>query len=213
VDRKYVEELFKKHYKATVNYLNRLNCVTPNEDLVQDVFVMMISLEKDIPLQYPKSFICHCAKNKLLDYLKKPSSNETSINGSMDQGELEQRFNFGEIRHEITVFRGASTEEVVMYRDELKQIAKKIKKLPFRRRTIFCLFTFNNLSLIQIAEIIGTDKGNVEKGIYRARQQLGIPVGKEKRKQSGRHLFTPGHRKFFKHKQLGQLQADYPLLV
>lgn len=68
-------------------------------------------------------------------------------------------------------------EQVAVATDQLSRLRQALRKLPKRQRAAIVLFGFNDLNLVETAEIMGCAIGTVKSSLHRAREKLLSTMG------------------------------------
>jgi RNA polymerase sigma-70 factor (ECF subfamily) len=142
----------------------RLRSMSAAEDLVQDLYVRVASLNPAEPVENPSAFLYRLASNLMLDRLR---SDRRA--GARDSAWLQgQRLEIGG----EAVADEPSAEQNVAARQRLGLLAKGIAELPPKTRRAFELHKLEGLSQEETARLLGVSRKTVEKQISAALQRL-----------------------------------------
>lgn len=147
-----VEELFKAHYNDA--YLYTLT-ITKNaqeaEDIVSVAFFRALNTA-DKKIRDFKPWLLRVCRNEIYTRSRK-SKKVTTLEGDVaDEAE-------------------SAVEKVIMD-EEYRALHKAIGLLPENLREILLLFYFEEMSVKEIADIVGKTEVNVRVGLYRGREEL-----------------------------------------
>ena len=142
----------------------RLRSMTAAEDLVQDLYIRVSSLDSGEPVENPSAYLYRLASNLMLDRLR--SERRT---GARDSAWLQgQRLELGG----EAVADEPSAEQNVAGRQRLAQVARAISELPPKTRRAFELHKLQGLTQEETARALGVSRKTVEKQISSALQRL-----------------------------------------
>jgi RNA polymerase sigma-70 factor (ECF subfamily) len=154
------EQLFKHYYEHLVYFSYRyVKDEQIAEDVVHDVFVNIWNNRNklDFTLNF-KSYLYSAVKNQSLKYIQRNK-------------------NFNDVDIEVIIVQKKDLPDNIAINNELeKAISKAISELPEKRREIFCMHRFDNLTYSEIALTLDISVKTVETQMSRAlkylRQQL-----------------------------------------
>lgn len=147
-------------YMAARNGLSRMvsRLVPPKEveDIVQETYVRLCTLEQPKSIAEPKSFLYRTAKNLAFDHLKRAETRlsdelEDSLDGLVDG-------RFDEFSADNTYQNVASDQEFAHFCDAVRQ-------LPGSSRKVFVLKKVYGYSQKEIAKMMNISESTVEKHI------------------------------------------------
>lgn len=142
----------------------RLRSMAAAEDLVQDLYVRVASLDLQERVDNPSAYLYRLASNLMLDRLRSDRRAETR-----DSAWLQAQ------RHEIggeSVADEPSAEQSLAARQKLALAAKAISELPPKTRRAFELHKLQGLTQEETARALGVSRKTVEKQISTALQRL-----------------------------------------
>lgn len=142
----------------------RLRSMTAAEDLVQDLYVRLVSLEPGERLDNPSAYLYRLASNLMLDRLRSDRRSVTR-DGAWLQG---HRIEMGG----ESVADEPSAEQTVSARQEMARVVAAIAELPPKTRRAFELHKLQGLTQEDTAQALGVSRKTVEKQISAALQRL-----------------------------------------
>lgn len=121
------------------------------EDLVQETFAKVISIEKEKNINNKRAFLYKVAKNIIIDKAR-------------------ENKNIKEIYYEKDEFivENSQPENIVIEQDRKKILMFELSKLPPMRKEAFVLHILEGYSRQEVAKIMGISLSAVEKHISRA---------------------------------------------
>jgi RNA polymerase sigma factor (sigma-70 family) len=147
----------------------RLRSAAAAEDLAQDLYLRVASLELSEPVDNPSAYLYRLASNLMLDRLR---SDRRA--GARDAAWLQTK------RVEMggeSVADEPSPEQAVYGRQRLALAAEAIADLPPKTRRAFELHKLQGLTQEQTAQQLGVSRKTVEKQISTALQRLLAKLG------------------------------------
>jgi RNA polymerase sigma-70 factor (ECF subfamily) len=147
----------------------RLRSATAAEDLIQDLYLRVASLDLAEPVENPSAYLYRLASNLMLDRLR---SDRRA--GARDAAWLEGH------RIEIGgqgVADAPSAEQSVFARQRLAMAAEAIAELPPKTRRAFEMHKLEGLTQEQTAQALGVSRKTVEKQVSTALQRLLARLG------------------------------------
>lgn len=149
----------------------RLRSMTAAEDLVQDLYIRVASLEPGDRVENPSAYLYRLASNLMLDRLR---SDRRS--GARDSAWLQgQRLEIGG----ESIVDEPSAEQSVAARQKLAQVARAIADLPPKTKRAFELHKLEGLTQEETARALGVSRKTVEKQISAALQRLVAKLGND----------------------------------
>ena len=147
------EQLFKHYYKPLIFFSFRyVRNEQIAEDVVHDVFVNIWNnrANLDFTLNF-RSYLYTSVRNQSLKYLAKAN-----------------RFNQVDTDIEVVLSKNDSPDTIIIKNELEKAISKAISKLPEKRKEIFCMHRFDNLTYSEIALTLNISIKTVETQMSRA---------------------------------------------
>jgi len=146
----------------------RLGSAAAAEDLVQDLYVRLATIELTGAVENPSAFLYRAAINLMLD-----RNRGDRRSGRRDQAWQDSR--------EVTVAGAAaadepSPEEAASARQRLRLLVEAVETLPPKTRLAFKLHKFEGLSQVETAARLGVTRKTVEKQLAAALKQLVIKL-------------------------------------
>lgn len=150
---------FYREYRPALMafFLRRVQNHADAEDLTQEVYVR-ISAKSGEALQSADAYVFQVAANLLRDRARKRKVRDDF---AISERQAEQ---FG--IETLDPFRVSAGNE------ELQKLVAAIDELPDKRRRIFLLFRYENLTQRMIAESLGISQSSVEKHVQKAMAHL-----------------------------------------
>ena len=142
----------------------RLSSAAAAEDLAQDLYVRLATIELAGPVENPSAFLYRAAINLMLDRHR----------GDRRAGRRDQAWQ--DSRH-LTIGAVAaadepSPEEAASARQRLRLLVEAVEALPPKTRRAFQLHKFEGLSQVETAARLGVTRKTVEKQLAAALKQL-----------------------------------------
>ena len=127
------------------------------EEVVSDVFIKLWEKREEITIQTSlKSYLYKSVKNLSLNYLKKATLKTETLD-----------------TNEATMLKDIVNPEEILFYEELKdRIDSLIHKMPEKRKVIFEMSRFDELSFEEIAEILNISVYTVRNQLVKAVQFL-----------------------------------------
>lgn len=147
-----------RHYTPTVYRIafTRLGNAADAEDVSQNVFIRYFKADLTFESEeHRKAWLLHCAVNCANTFASSAWKRH-----NQDLEELEQ------IPDERSVEESAERSEA------RESVLKAVMQLPPKYRTVIYLFYFEDLSTMQISEVIKVRESTVRSQLSRAREQL-----------------------------------------
>jgi RNA polymerase sigma factor (sigma-70 family) len=151
-DKEAFETLVLKHRISAIRFAQRyIRDEFIAEDIVQDSFTIIYVKRMDYKTKYSfKTFLYTIIRNKCIDYLRK------NKNLSIDDVEI----------------MTSSAEEVVMHREERKEIIEMVSTLKKEYQRAIYLYQYECMSYKEIAMIMNKTVPQVKITIFRARKKI-----------------------------------------
>jgi RNA polymerase sigma-70 factor (ECF subfamily) len=161
------EKLIISHERRIYNIAYRMfNNEEDAKDITQEVFLKVYkNIDKFDENSKISTWIHRICVNTCIDEIRKRKGKETF---SMDESIISD-----ETSTQKQYINDALTpEEVLITKEEIKDIKKAIASLPEKHKTIIILRDIQNLSYSEIADITESSLGTVKSRLARARLQL-----------------------------------------
>ena len=134
------------------------------EDLLQDLYLKIVSLDPDYAVAEPRAFLYRLASNLLLDRAR--SSRRSQVRDTA----WRQVAHHSEGAEDVA--DSPSAEAAVMDRQHLRRLLDSLGSLPERTQSIFRMHKFDGLSYAEVAATLGISRSSVEKHMISALRQL-----------------------------------------
>ncbi|MBQ8120536.1 MAG: sigma-70 family RNA polymerase sigma factor [Ruminococcus sp.] len=159
-DKTAFEKLYKEFYPK-VYYFAKQN--TGSLDAAEDITAETFStaLEKLSSLRSEESFVgwLYCiAYHKSADHLKKTA---------LDRKKLDETAELAALSQPLML-----PDDYAVNEQTKQQLQTIIDSLPPDMRSVIILYYYDNLSLAEVAQVIGTNKNNASQKLYAARKKL-----------------------------------------
>lgn len=133
------------------------------EDLYQDTFLKLYEIKEGLHIEKnPKSFIMSVSINLYRNYKRKHSLRQKILGSPIPMEE-----NICDIPS-----KDLMTEEQIVIQEEFRMLRSELDKLPDKYKIPILLFYMEELSLIEISQIMKLPNGTVKTRIHRAKQIL-----------------------------------------
>lgn len=134
------------------------------EDLLQDLYLKIVSLDPDYEVAEPRAFLYRLASNLLLDRARSRRRSQAR--------DTAWRQVAHHTRGEDDVADSPSAETTVMDRQRLRDLLEALDSLPDRTQRIFRMHKFEGRSYAEVAATFGISRSSVEKHMMQALRQL-----------------------------------------
>lgn len=162
--RRFLENLFRSSEADLRHYVRSRSAsigADDVDDIVQESFLRISSLESHDSIRNPRGFLFRTARNLLVDKARKRSV-RAAAHLPFEMGyEAQNRAS-----------KKLSPECQVSAQQELDVVLKAIDDLPDRCRRVFLLQRRNNYTYAKVAEILDISESMVQKHMRRALVQL-----------------------------------------
>jgi RNA polymerase sigma-70 factor (ECF subfamily) len=159
-------DIFGRYRRLVVHLVSRFfNCREEIEDLVQQSFTKIYFSLKDFRGEHEKSFsawISRLTINVCYDELRRRQRRAESV--FSDFTEEEQSY-----FEQISENNSSSSEEILIKRDLADKL---LSHLEVKERLAMTLHYGENLSVSEVAEVVGWSESNVKTRLFRCRQSL-----------------------------------------
>ena len=152
-----IANFYTVHHAELVNYAtSRLGNREESEDLVQDVFIKMMSFEGIINEATIKSFAFTIAANKIKDHLRR----------RIFRHKMEENAKYEmELQH-------SHVERVVEYHDTLRMVNDSMARLSPACAKVYRMSLIEDMTAGDIAQEMNVSKRTVESQLFTSRKQV-----------------------------------------
>jgi RNA polymerase sigma-70 factor (ECF subfamily) len=147
----------------------RLRSVTAAEDLVQDLYVRLATIDLTGPVENPSAFLYRAAINLMLDRNRGQRRS--------DRREVDWQHSQNVTLGGATTTNDPSPEDAAAARQRLRLLVQAVEALPPKTRRAFQLHKFEGLSQAETAERLGVTRKTVENQLAAALKQLVAKLG------------------------------------
>ena len=152
-----IANFYTVHHAELVNYAtSRLGNREESEDLVQDVFIKMMSFEGIINEATIKSFAFTIAANKIKDHLRRRIFRHKMEENAKYEMELQY----------------SHVERVVEYHDTLRMVNDSMVRLSPACAKVYRMSLFEDMTAGDIALEMNVSKRTVESQLFTSRKQV-----------------------------------------
>ena len=152
-----IANFYTVHHAELVNYAtSRLGNREESEDLVQDVFIKMMSFEGIINEATIKSFAFTIAANKVKDHLRRRIFRHKMEENAKYEMELQY----------------SHVERVVEYHDTLRMVNDSMARLSPACAKVYRMSLFEDMTTGDIAQEMNVSKRTVESQLFTSRKQV-----------------------------------------
>ena len=155
--RQMIADFYTRHHAELVNFaISRLGNREESEDLVQDVFIKMMSFEGMINEETIKSFAFTIAANKIKDHLRR----------RIFRHKMEENAKYEmELQH-------SHVERVVEYHDTLRMVNDSMARLSPACAKVYRMSLIEDMTAGDIAQEMNVTKRTVESQLFTSRKQV-----------------------------------------
>ena len=155
--RQMIADFYTRHHAELVNFaISRLGNREEGEDLVQDVFIKMMSFEGMINEETIKSFAFTIAANKIKDHLRRRIFRHKMEENAKYEMELQY----------------SHVERVVEYHDTLRMVNDSMARLSPACAKVYRMSLFEDMTTGDIAQETNVSKRTVESQLFTSRKQV-----------------------------------------
>lgn len=147
----------------------RLGSASGAEDLIQDLYVRLATLEVSASIDNPSAFLYRAAVNLMLD-----RSRGERRSGLRDQAWQDSQ---GLTIAGAAASDAPSPEAAAAARQRLRQLVEAVESLPPKTRRAFQLHKFEGLSQVETAQRLGVTRKTVENQLAAALKVLVAKLG------------------------------------
>lgn len=148
----------------------RLGSRAAAEDLIQDLYLRITTLDARAPIDHPSAFLYRTAVNLMLDRLR--GERRTILRDHAWHDSRRVRIGDADIADE------PSPEQAVAGRERLRQLLDAVACLPPQTRRAFELHKFGGHSHAETARMLGVSTKTVEKQVSAALRQLSLKLSR-----------------------------------
>ena len=155
VDDRQAEDFFVK-FRAPLTrfFAKRVGADADIDDLVQEVFIRILALNKCEQLQNPDAYIFQIAANLLRDRARRMSTKQQfSRSFAIETGDRVEEL---------------SPERVLQGKQSVRHLQRALRELPERTRAVFLLHRFEGFKYKEIAARLNISTSSVEKHMMAA---------------------------------------------
>lgn len=157
------EELQERLEPPIRRYVRRLVGVA-DEDIIQDVFIALYFHLGDInPPEKLRPYVYRIARNRCYDEFRRWERNPTV---SLDDEPMQLWVSYAHPE------AGGKPDELTHWMLLYLEVQEAIARLPENQRDALVLFSEENLSYAEIAEVMQTTLGTIKSRLYHAKQNL-----------------------------------------
>ena len=157
-----IEEVITQHgdYLLKIAYLFVKNEATA-EDIVQDVFISFYQKQEQYRQESSlRTYLVKMTVNRSHDYLRSWKSKRLSL--------------FEKITGKTT-YQTPETEALI--KSTKQELVEALFTLSVQYREVLILYYFEDMSTVEIAQLIGCPEATVRTRLQRARKQLAVTIG------------------------------------
>jgi RNA polymerase sigma-70 factor (ECF subfamily) len=158
--RQFIADLFSKYRASLHRYLSRLVPAEDATDLVQEAYYRLLRHGEILPFESAaRALLFHTATNLARDFRRQTRSRHADAHVSINKiAELPAP---------------GGLEFLVSDGQTLQRVERAIAELPAESRTIFLLYRYRDLSIEQIASMLGVSPRTVARKFAAALEHLG----------------------------------------
>lgn len=157
-----IADFYTYHYAELVNFaISRLGNREESEDLVQDVFIKMMSFEGMINEATIKSFAFTITTNKIKDHLRRRIFRHKMEENTKYEMQLQY----------------SHAEHMAEYHDTLRMINDSMQKLSPACAKVYRMSLFDDMPANAIAEELNVSKRTIESQLFTSRKQMRAMMG------------------------------------
>ena len=155
--RNNLDILFKQYYERLVLFAESyVGDMMIAEDMVQDVFLTVLSRPDFADVGYMRAYLYSCVRNNCVNYLRRLDIVDPLNVKLFDAVYYTGDFDLEEEEEEKLILR----------------VEEEIDKLPIQRRKVLKLSVYQGMSYSQIAEVTGLSVNTVKTHMKKAYQEL-----------------------------------------
>jgi RNA polymerase sigma factor (sigma-70 family) len=146
----------------------RLSSRAAAEDLIQDLYLRIMTLDAQAPMDNPSAFLYRTAINLMLDRLR--GERRTDLRDRAWHDSRRVRIGSADVVDE------PSPEDAVMGRERLRRLLNAVADLPPQTRRAFELHKFEGYSHAETARLLGVSTKTIEKQVSAALRRLSLKL-------------------------------------
>lgn len=157
-----IEEIIAQHgdYLLKVAYLYVKNRSTA-EDIVQDVFIAFYRKQEQFRQESSlRTYLVKMTVNRSHDYLRSWKSKRLTL--------------FEKITGRAT---DQTPEKEVLIKSSKRELVEALFTLSVQYRDVLILYYFEDMTTVEIAQLVGCPEATVRTRLQRARKQLAVTIG------------------------------------
>ena len=155
--RQMLANFYTVHHTELVNFAtSRLGNREESEDLVQDVFIKMMTLEGMINEATIKSFAFTIAANKIKDHLRRRIFRHQMEESTKYEMQLQHSY----------------VERMAEYHDTLRMVNDSMSKLSPACAKVYRMSLFEDMAAGDIAQELNVSKRTIESQLFTSRKQV-----------------------------------------
>jgi RNA polymerase sigma factor (sigma-70 family) len=133
----------------------RLKSQTAAEDLVQDIYLRIAAVGRDVDVRNPAGYLYRLGSNLMLDRLR--GERRTAAR------DHDWRESHRTVRGGDEVSEDPAADDAVAARQRLAAIVAVLRELPEQTQRVFRMHKFDGLSHAEVAQALGISRSAVEK--------------------------------------------------
>lgn len=152
-------QLYERHRDAVFRFAYRLlGSAGPAEDVTHDCFLSLLRQPErfDPSRASLRTYLLAAARNLSLKHFRKMGE-EVAVE---------------ELTEELRLPEEAAPLRQLLAEELSSEVRKAVESLPVLQREALILFEYEELSLAEVASVVGADVGTVKARLHRARQRL-----------------------------------------
>ena len=154
-ERRFIAELFLKYRASLHRYLSRFVRAEDASELVQETYCRLLSRSASVQFEsHGRAFLFHAATNLARDFKRRKRSRHGDEHVSIQDVD------------ELAAPGGPDT--ALSDEQTLNRLLSAIAALPDETRTIFLLYRYRDLSIDQVASVMGVSRRTVARKLAQA---------------------------------------------
>ena len=168
-DNPLLAAFFDKRESLLLFLAARTRCMATAEDLVQDLYLKLATVEAGTEIKAPAALLYRMAANLMIDHVR--SSQRASRRNA------QWRIEGGAVPGREEVVAEPAADEVVIGKERVRQLAEAVAGLPPQMGRAFRLHKLEGMSQAQTAQAMGVSTKMVEQHIQAAVRRLTQRLG------------------------------------